>query len=149
MKKRGPVTAFYIETLLMIVVFIGIILVLSRVFAVSRQKSVRAESLTTAVCLAENAAEAFYAARTPDELYSLLNYTGKEDVSGSLKGNDASFTAVYNERMEPDEAGAFRLEMNWQTDSEGFSSGNVTVQYMQESIYFLPLSAAGKEGFKR
>ena len=58
MKKNGPITAFYLETLLLIVVFIGIILVLTQVFGLSRTQSREARRLTDAVILAQNGAEA-------------------------------------------------------------------------------------------
>ena len=39
MKRNGHITAFYLETLLLIVVFIGIILVLTQVFGLGRVQS--------------------------------------------------------------------------------------------------------------
>ena len=57
MKKNGHITGFYLETLLLIVVFIAIILVLTQVFGLAQVQSVRAKQLTEAVTLAGNAAE--------------------------------------------------------------------------------------------
>ena len=37
MKRNGQITAFYFETLLLIVVFLSIILVLTQVFGMTRQ----------------------------------------------------------------------------------------------------------------
>ena len=46
MKKNGHITAFYLETLLLIVVFIGINLILTQVFGLGRVQSVEAKRLT-------------------------------------------------------------------------------------------------------
>ena len=73
MKKNGQITAFYIEALLLIVVFLAIILVLTQVFGLARQQSIAAGQLTDAVTLAGNAAEAVSASADPDELFHLLD----------------------------------------------------------------------------
>ena len=57
MKKRGEITAFYVETLLMVLVMIGILLVLAKVFGLAKGESVRAKRLTEAVTLAASTAE--------------------------------------------------------------------------------------------
>ena len=51
MKRNHAVTAFYLETLLLIVVFLGIILVLTQVFGLARIQSASARQLTEAVTL--------------------------------------------------------------------------------------------------
>ena len=56
MKKENHVTAFYIEVLLLTVGLIGIVLVLTQIFALGRHESAEARELTDAVCLAQNAA---------------------------------------------------------------------------------------------
>ena len=58
MKKKGQITAFYIETLILILVVIGILLMLTRVLGLSRQQSVQARRLTEAVTIAQSVAEA-------------------------------------------------------------------------------------------
>ena len=58
MKKKGHITAFYIETLVMITVVIGILLVLSQIMGLSRKQSIRAKRLTEAVTIAQSMAEA-------------------------------------------------------------------------------------------
>ena len=72
MKKNGHITAFYLETLLLIVVFIGIILILTQVFGLGRVQSVEAGRLTDAVILAQNAAEAVSAASGCRASYIIL-----------------------------------------------------------------------------
>ena len=57
MKQRRHLTAFYLETLIMILVVIGILLVLTQVMGSSRNQSARAKRLTEAVVIAQNTAE--------------------------------------------------------------------------------------------
>lgn len=80
MKRKQHITAFYLETLLMIVVFISIILVLTRVFGSARVQSVEAKDLTTAVTLAQNTAEAVSASHSPQELQELLEGDDKNSL---------------------------------------------------------------------
>ena len=76
MKRENHVTAFYIEVLLLTVGLIGIVLVLTQIFALGRRESAEARELTDAVCLAQNAAEAFAASADPEELCELLDEAG-------------------------------------------------------------------------
>ena len=64
MKRRTQLTAFYLETLIMIVIMIGILLVLTQVLGSSRRQSAQAKRVTEAVTIAQSVAEA--AARTED-----------------------------------------------------------------------------------
>ena len=114
MKKQQHITAFYLETLLLIVVFISIILVLTQIFGMGKLQSGEAKRLTNAVCLAENAAEAFAAATTPEEAAALLN----ENDNAALTTDTAGVTARYDTDMKPDAAGPFRVELLWQADGE-------------------------------
>ena len=76
MKKQSHITGFYLETLMLIVVFVLIILVLTQVFGLAQMQSTRAKELNGAVILAQNAAEAVAASETPEELLKLLNENG-------------------------------------------------------------------------
>ena len=62
MKRNGHITAFYLETLMLVVVFLGIILILTRIFGIGRVQGSEAAHLSRAVTLAQNAAEAISAA---------------------------------------------------------------------------------------
>ena len=64
MKQRRHLTAFYLETLIMILVVVGILIVLTQVMGSSRNQSARAKRLTEAVVIAQNTAEV--AAQYPD-----------------------------------------------------------------------------------
>ena len=127
MDGKKHITAFYLETLLMIVVFISIIVVLSGIFGISGVESVRARELNDAVCLAENAAEAFSAARSPDDLAGLL--------SGEVK--DGEVVVFYDKERVPAENGFYRLTATWEPDgTEGLYKGTISV-YGDDLIYSL------------
>ena len=55
MKQKAQTTSFYVETLLLIAVFVAIILGLTQIFGLAEAESSRSEQLTGAVMLAENA----------------------------------------------------------------------------------------------
>jgi len=57
MKQKGHITAFYIETLIMITVMMGILLVMTQILGISKQGNVQARRLTQAVTIAQSAAE--------------------------------------------------------------------------------------------
>jgi len=117
MKGEQHITSFYVEALLLIAAFIGILLALTRVFGLSRNESLRAKLLTNAVTLAENAADAFMAEETEPR-------GARED----------RFTAD----MAPDPAGVLAVRVAWQRE-EGLLRGTVTVQRGAETLYTLPL----------
>ncbi len=115
MKRNQPITAFYVESLLLIVVFVGILLALTQVFGLSRNESAQASLLTNAVILAENAADEllaedaapqgetisrFAADMTPcaDESYRLSVITTWATEDGMLQGTVA---VLDSRRTEP------------------------------------------------
>ena len=114
MKKHAHITAFYLETLLLIIVFIGIILVLTRVSGICRSMSTDAELLSNAVCLAQNAAEAVSASDSPDTLAALLDEGGNVHASGS------GVEALYEKNMTPDQDGdaPLRVLITWEPSLE-------------------------------
>ena len=99
MKRHQHVTAFYLETLLFIAVFISIILVLTRVFGLGQSQSGQAKLLTNAVCLAQNAAEAVASSRSPADVLALL------DVNGNARQERNEVNASYRKDMTPDAGG--------------------------------------------
>ena len=143
MKKNGHITGFYLETLLLIVVFIAIILVLTQVFGLVQ--SVRAKQLTEAVTLAGNAAEAVSASHSPEDLLTLLN----ENENAALLPGSAGVTASYGSDLSPDPAGNYRVEASWlpeQTDTGRMVRSVILVRfgadeepvYELETAVFLP-----------
>ena len=114
MRKSEHVTAFYVEVLLMIVVVTVMVLVLTNVFALSRMESATAKSLTNAVCLAENAAEAFSASSTPEQLLALLDEGGN---AGFAEGAAVTtLRASYDADMRPDAEGGTVLLITWEPE---------------------------------
>ena len=115
MKRNGSITAFYFETLLLIVVFLGVILVLTQVFGLARQQSAAAEQLTDAVTLAGNAAEAVSCSESVDTLLQLLN----EENNAVRRPDGMGVLARYNAALLPAENGDYCVEISWVPESSG------------------------------
>jgi len=131
---KKHLTTFYVETLIMIIVFISIILVLTRVLGGSRVKSSQAELLTNAVCLAQNAAEAFSVADTPAALKDLLDQCDNTEIDGDR------VCAVFDKDMVPDPNGSIAVYIDWMPDDSGrFISGDISVinKLSGEELYSL------------
>ena len=73
MKQKSQITTFYIETLILVAVMIGILLVLTQIVGISRRESTQAKRLTEAVTIAQSAAEAAAAGEELSELEELLS----------------------------------------------------------------------------
>ena len=142
MKSKPHMTAFYIETLLMILVFVGIILSLTQVFGASRNESADAKTLTSAVCLAQNAAEAFAAAEKPEDLTVILD----KDNKGHLQLDAEGLTGSYRTDMTPDPEGLLKLHMTWQ-ERDDLLYAQIEILQADQSIYTLETAGAGKEGW--
>ena len=114
-KGGGHITAFYLETLLLILVFIAIILVLTSVFGMARTQSGDAALLTSAVSLAGNAAEAVSASDSPETLVRRIDLFGE----GAEILSDAGPTTVrarFGRDMTPDPAGELVLDVTWEPE---------------------------------
>ena len=109
MKKQSHITGFYLETLMLIVVFVLIILVLTQVFGLAKMQSTRAKELNGAVILAQNAAEAAAASETPEELLKLLNENG----NAVPMTEPAGVTVRYDRDLNPDAEGDYRVDVTW------------------------------------
>jgi len=109
MKKQSHITGFYLETLMLIVVFVLIILVLTQVFGLAQMQSTRAKQLNGAVILAQNALEAVSASETPEELLKLLN----DNDNAVLMADTAGVTACYDSDLNPDAEGNYRVDVTW------------------------------------
>ena len=82
MKKQ--ITSFYLESLLLIVLFTAILLVLMSVFSGAKVQSAKAEQLTQAVLLAENAAEALAGSDSAESLQALLEENDNTQLDGNV-----------------------------------------------------------------
>lgn len=118
MNRERTMTAFYLETVLMVIIFVLVIAILSQVFGLSRSESRQAEQLTNAVCLAQNAAEAAAASDSEEGLLQLLQENGNAKLTE--KDGQSVLTAYYDADMQPmtEEAAAadesaLRLEATW------------------------------------
>ena len=130
--KKQQMTSFYIEALLLALIFVGMILVLTKVFGASRAQSTEARQLTTAVTLAANAAEAVSAADDPEALLALLDELGYE-ADGSPCASSSP---------------ALRLRVSWERAAEDpnlvYSEIRVYAADGTEPVFRLE-TAAGKE----
>ncbi len=115
MKKHSHITGFYLETLMLIVVFLMIILVLTQVFGLAQMQSTKAKRLTGAVILAQNAAEAVSASETPEDLLALLN----ENDNAFPMTDTAGVTACYDSDLNPAAGGTYRVDVTWLPEEAG------------------------------
>ncbi|MBQ3955896.1 MAG: hypothetical protein II680_08400 [Clostridia bacterium] len=144
MKKH--ITSFYVETLILILVFVAVILTLTQVFGMAKKQSEEAKLLTSAVTLAQNAAEAFSAsaADSGDALLALLDEGGNASIS------DGKITAAYDADMTPDPDGILRVEVSGETwiMSEHYAKGTIRVVRADTGaeIYSVETAATDFEG---
>ena len=115
MKRHRHITGFYLETLMLIVVFLMIILVLTQVFGLAQMQSTKAKRLTGAVILAQNAAEAVSASETPEDLLALLN----ENDNAFPMTDTAGVTACYDSDLNPAAGGTYRVDVTWLPEEAG------------------------------
>ncbi|MBR0130857.1 MAG: hypothetical protein IJM08_06110 [Firmicutes bacterium] len=137
MKKKDSITGFYIETLLLTAVFICVIVLLTSVFARARLESSRAKQLSDAVTLAQNGAEAFAAAKDPDDVFAMLNENG--NGVQIEQGETPCFRFSYNSDLEPDPSGCYYMTVPWLPESSSFVSSLIQVYFegQEEAVYTL------------
>ena len=135
MRDKHRITVFYIEMLLLVAVFTGVILVLSNVFATAKEQSSNAKSLNGAVQLAENAAEIVGGTDDHSEMVDLLG--GDNNAACHLESQ--TLLARYNGDMEPDPDGGFLVVITWE-DIEGLTNYDITVTWREDPIYELETS---------
>ncbi len=135
MRDKHRITVFYIEMLLLVAVFTGVILVLSNVFARAKEQSSNAKSLNGAVQLAENAAEIVGGTDDHSEMVDLLG--GDNNAACHLESQ--KLLARYNGDMEPDPDGGFLVVITWE-DIEGLTNYDITVTWREDPIYELETS---------
>lgn len=148
MRRENHVTAFYIEVLLLTVGLIGIVLVLTQIFALGRRESAEARELTDAVCLAQNAAEAFAASSDPEELCAILDEGGSAELA-RIDGA-AAVRASYGADLRADRNGVLLVTVTWNEESAGAgvlvrSRITVTERDSAREIYSLETASFRKE----
>ncbi len=130
--KQVHTTAFYIETLLLIVAFVAVILVLTRAFGEARRESAKAKELTDAVILAQSAAEAVSASSDPEELVRLLGSAQTAEL------RDGKVFAVSEDGYE--------TEVTWEPGASGTGTlvtSTITVRLSgsEDPVYVLDTAA--------
>jgi hypothetical protein len=118
------------ETLLLIVVFVGVILLLTRVFGFGKLESQSAKLLTNSVCLAENAAEAVSASESPEQLLELLDTCG--NASSAEENGIRRIRVTYDADMTPDPGGKLCLDVTWEPNA---SASGVLVNSVITAVY--------------
>ena len=147
MKQRHQITAFYIEALILILVFVGIILVLTQVFGAGRALSSDADRLTRAVGLAQNAAEAVAAAEDEDALEEILDEGNIPDAAA----DPGAVLCLYDREGNPAGDGVFKVKTTWEPEAKGGGEvvySHISVWYGEEEspIYELDTAVYREEG---
>ena len=142
MKKS--ITAFYVESVLLVAAFTAVLLILSAVFGYARAESRAARRLNSAVCLAENAAEAFAAAPSGEGLLRLLD-EGNAALTETADG--AVFTARYGADRTPSPTGELvvTVRVGAPGGEDGAIRGEIDVADAAsgETVYHLTTAARG------
>lgn len=125
MKKH--ITAFYLETLALIVMFLGVLLILTRVFGMSRAQSERAGQVTSAVNLAERAAEAVASSDSLDDVKAFFD----TDAAAAVRGG---VLEIEDEDL--------RAEVTWEPDGALIRS-RITVYCGESEVYSLQTATGG------
>ena len=138
MNGKRHITGFYIETLLLISVFMVIVLLLTGVFGMGKNSAAGARLLTNAVCLSQNAAEAVAGSESAEELLLLLNENkNAEKTAGGV-------SARYSSDMEPDAGGPVEVRVSWEPEGnlvksriEVFYRGGASPVYELDTAVYL------------
>ena len=109
------ITSFYVETLILILVFVAVILTLTKIFGMSKKLSDETKLLTSAVTLTQNAAEAFSVSESDEKLFSLL------DESGNASLENGTVSASYRADMSPDPDGVLCVIVERTVSEPAFS----------------------------
>lgn len=134
-------TAFYIEALILVALFAMVILVLTKVFAWSGQKSRDAALLTNAIHLAENGAEAVMVSGSLEEVRTLLEENGNGEFTASETG-ESTLRVQYDDDGNPVPEGTIWMDIQWipeASEGEGLVKAIITVNRIgsTESVYTL------------
>lgn len=130
MMDKHRITRFYLEMLIMVAVFAGVILLLADVFAAAKEQTNEAKLLTSAVQLAENSAELAAGAENGMELFRQLN----EDGSTAWIQEGSSLRTRYDVQMVPDRDGPLWLEISWSEDGN-LVRYEIQVLWQEEPLY--------------
>ena len=127
-QKRN--TGFYIEAILLLLVFVFVIRILVMVNAVSHNVSKDAQRLSDGVILASNGAELVLASESADELMELLK-------DGNPRRENSVITAHFDDTLEMNPNGSLELAIDWQETGDDFVHAVITVSEQGHEIYTL------------
>ena len=147
MDRRNNVTSFYIEAVLLILIFVTIIIVLTNVLGLAKKESFNARAKTNAVVLAQNAAEAVEGSKSKTELMKMLDENGNVSVE-KVKGENV-LSARYDADMKANRKGDYIVYVSWEPKKDRygtFVSSNIDVNYVGSSIYRLETGVYLKGG---
>ena len=108
---RREHTAFYLSTLLLLLLFVGVLAVLTGVFSQAQRKSAEARELTAATALARNAAEALSAAHDETELAHILRQ------NDNIRQEEGGICASYDQAQQPSAEGFYRVHLTYEPQS--------------------------------
>ena len=128
--NRERNTGFYLEAIVILLVFILVIHTLVRVYAGSRSASQDAQRLTDAVILASNGAELVLASDTPDKLMEFLK-------EGNPKQENSVITVHFDDTLELAPDGEHELVIDWQETEADFVHAVITVYHRGTEVYTL------------
>ena len=134
MQNKQHATSFYIETLILVLVFTISILILTQVFGRARITSAEASDLTRAVRIAENIAESAHAANSYVELTAMMG--------SSAAVSENMITERFSADMKPSSDGLYEARVSWEGD-EGFVLYHISVSRDGKVIYELNTAAGG------
>lgn len=116
--KHAHVTAFYLETLLMILVFVAVILMLTQVFGQSRKLSAEAGYLSDAATISESVSAAVRASEDEEQLLAILTLAAgetKEAPARMVEGAAVPTVEVtFNEDLAPAADGPYTVTATWE-----------------------------------
>jgi len=132
--SRDGTTAFYIETLAILVVFTIVTVVLVNGFVLARKLSREAGVLTDAVHLAENAAEMAAASDSGEMLFEMLDEAGNAFVLDQENRTDGSvYCAEYDSYRMPAADGIYHVNVSWLPQEDGLVRSVVEVYWDKET----------------
>ena len=121
--KHAHITAFYLETLLMILVFVAVILMLTQVFGASRKLSAEAGYLSDAATISESVSAAVRASDDEEALIGILNGAAAEEGGSSANGTPAvllkgapvpTIEVRYDDDLVPAGDGPYEVTVTWE-----------------------------------
>ena len=134
MKKNK---SFMIELLAMLVVFVFVILVMSRVYARSLAEAQEAKRLNDAVILASNAAEVFLSEEEEEKIRDVLNERNNATIEEDV-------IAFYNDDLQPDANGKMKVVIHSEKKDD-FIYGTIRVYYEDREVYEIRTGYLSKE----